>query len=187
MSTDRHGTDPDHRAPSDAASLDHLRTIQNLEHLEAMFNTRPVTLEPPPLAPYFPAFATFINETSPGYHDQLPFTSDELVAAKDVVCCSAELYVAESDRVAALYRTALFKDGHSLEAKPPLSLDSIHVGISRMSSCPALRSGNAVTSEFAEVKNEIGIGDSDPLVQVERYYVSTYKSTAVRLACCSET
>lgn len=97
----------------------------------------------------------------------MPFTSNELVAAKDIVCRSAEFYGDKDERVQALSRTVLFSHEHTLYTRPSLASNKVSVDLTRFCPCPALNStgNNMVNPEYVEVKNEIGTGQSDAIAQ----------------------
>jgi len=148
-------------SPSAGSKHSALRITQNESRKDAVYNSRPYNLTGPPVQIYHPAFATFIRENS----RSIPVgeLTEELKQATKLIHVSLEFFKEESDRKAKLNTLKTFGDLVSPEVNieprtiPPDGITTIF--------CPSAE--QEATIRIVELKNDIGEGGSDPIMQAE--------------------
>ena len=115
----------------------------------------------PPVQIYHPAFATFIRENS----RLIPVgeLTEELKQATKLIHASLDFFKEESDRKAKLHSLGTFGDLVS----PEVNVEARKIypdGITTVF-CPS--AGQEATVRIVELKNDIGEGGSDPIIQAE--------------------
>jgi hypothetical protein len=162
--------------------MDFRHPIQKPNNSDTVYNWRPHELRPPLLAPYFPAFAAFCQELSI-VDESASVSSDELRAAMKIIILSTEFYKDDEERHRSIRSTALFdykRETYSELARPSLAGRSMFPDFHRTCSCPGVGDRRIAHPEFVEVKAEVDVGGSDPIVQAECDYVAVYTSAGVR-------
>lgn len=165
--------------PSDAAKASQQAKLQDPATPHAVYNWRTHGLRPPPLAPYFPAFATFHRELS-AVDEGPPVKPEELRSAMDLIILSTNFYSSGDARLDTVLETALFSyepTRYIKKGQPALANRLMFPDVHRTCACPPIPHG--VHPEFTEVMHEIGLGGSDPITQAECDYVSVYTSDLV--------
>jgi len=157
---------------------------QSCLNLDPVYNWRPHELRPPLLAPYFPAFAAFCQELS-SVDKTASVSPDELRAAMEIIILSTAFHKDEETRRKIIHPTALFGykwATYSKVAQPALAGRKMYPDLHRTCSCPGVGAcGHRIAyPEFVEMKVEVGLGGSDPIVQAECDYVAVYTSEDVR-------
>jgi hypothetical protein len=162
-------------APSTSAKCSNLRIIQTPGHIDAIYNNRPPELTGPPIQIYHPVFATFIRELFDTTTTLLPRTLD---MARELIDVSLEFYESELQRKAQLQKLK-FWDSISIESTDYiLDKSAIHPDGSITVHPP---DGHRTAILIVELKNEIGEGSSDPIMQSERSWASICCSSMVGL------
>ena len=161
-------------SPSAGSKLSALLDTQRIEREDAIHNYRPPNLVGPPIQIFNPAFAMFIREMSKPY-DTMEFTAGELSKALDFIDVSLDYYTDES------YRRSKVDDLQVLGRLD--SLDKLFdpkstgpAGIVTVM-CPTGKREAVIC--LIEMKNEIGLGGSDPIAQAECGYVLICSSNKV--------
>jgi hypothetical protein len=139
-----------------------------------VYNCRPPDLSGPPIQIYHPAFATFIRESLDTTTELTPETLD---MARELICASLEFYEDESQRKAALEKLTFWKSILSTDH----NLDSSSICADGSTSACS-RGSRRIPVQIVELKNEIGEGGSDPIVQAERSHAAIFCSTRVGLS-----
>lgn len=151
-------------APSSAAKVSALRSIQKPSRVNAVYNCRPLDLYGPPIQIYHPVFASFIRDS---LDTRAELTPDILDTALHLINSSLWFYKDELRRRAALVKLRFWG-----------SMSTIEFDIGKTAICPngvltvEHPKGNKMVVEIVELKNEIGEGGSDPIMQAERSYAS---------------
>ena len=161
-------------SPSVGSKYSALLANQREERKDVVYNHRPHLLTGPPVQIYNPAFVTFIREMS---HPPttLEFSDKELDNALDFIDASLDLYESKFNRQSKIDDLRVL--GRLIS--PEITIDARVVtpdGTTTIT-CPA--SKQEVTVRIVEVKNEIGEGGSDPIVQAECGFVLICSSKEV--------
>ena len=159
-----------------AAKLSKLLEAQHESRKDAVYNNRPHHLTGPPVQLYHPAFAKFIREISrpvkPG-----DLTHEELEEAARFIDASLDFFRDES------YREKCLNDLDGtlgrFTAFELMSVDArlINPGGTTTVLCDSAEKEAVV--RIVELKNEIGEGDSDPIMQAECGFVLICSSEMV--------
>jgi len=160
-------------SPSNAAKCSNLRTIQNPDNLDAVYNNRPSELSGPPIQIYHPAFAAFIRES---LDTTITLTPEMLDMAKELIDVSLNFYEDELHRRTELENLELW--GSILSTDYILDKSIVHSDRSTTVHPPDV---HRTAIQIVETKNEIGEGGSDPILQAERSYSSIFCSSEVSL------
>lgn len=173
-------------SPSAGAKLDSLQRTQTTSHPDAIYNCRPLSLQPPPITIYHPVFAKF-TQLMMEPCEKLQFSCEELENAFEFIVSSLAYYSSEADRQAAI-------QGISYVAIDILRQTTITLGGRKhtpdgvsMSICPVFPvKGRMAIKGFADIKSDIGTGGSDPISRTECAYVAVYSSDEVSQTCFLE-
>lgn len=154
-------------SPSTGAHLDTLRRTQKMIRLDATYNSRPPSLEPPPISIYHPVFGQFTRLMAES-HENLDFTQEELEHAMKFILASLPFYDTEVERKDEI-RALKIVHGHILMGAPMASGSAnpdgcVYIVLKQFDDI-------AIPILILELKNEIGTGDSDPMSQSECCYV----------------
>jgi len=146
------------------------------ERQDAVYNHRPLGLSGPPIQIYNPAFVTFIREMSHPY-DAMEFSDEELEMALKFIITSLDLHQYKSGRRGKANELRAL--GYLLGEK--ILVDSGVITLDGMTNvmCPTIQ--QEATVRVAEVQNEIGEGDSDPITRAECDFVLICSSEKVHL------
>jgi hypothetical protein len=156
-----------------ATSADRLNT-QKINKKDAILNFRPVWLTSPPVAVHHSVFAKFVqmmvdDETN------MAIGSAQLEKALEFVLAAAEYYEDETQRAAALRPF--------LQDALPISHELFSFESQKLTPDHCRSSGTIhffpVLSALLELRNEVGEGGSNPLVQAECDYVAVSCSEEV--------
>ena len=159
--------------PSRAAKCSNLRNIQNPGHLDAIHNNRPLGLSGPPIQIYHPAFATFIRES---LDTTTTLTPETLDMARELINVSLEFHEDELRRKTELEKLEFWRSILSTDYASDSTVIDPDGSITVRP-----HGGRRTAIRIVELKNEIGEGKSDPIMQAERRYVSIFCSTGVGL------
>ena len=144
---------------------------------DAVYNSRPYTLTGAPVQLYHPAFARFIRGiSSPVDTGELPH--EELDRAADFIYNSLNFFEGEADRQERLKAVKgvlgnLSSGQIKVDARiiKPDGTTTVHCGSAEKD----------VYVRIVELKNDIGVGDSDPIAQAECGFVLICSSEMVAL------
>ena len=158
-------------APSSTAKVSALRSIQVSTRVDAVYNCRPPALSGPPIQIYHSVFATFIRDS---LDTSKELTPDLLDMALKLINSSLEFYKDELARRSALEVLQCWGDIYTTEFR--VGSTSIRPdGVLTVKKSI----GPRMVFEVVELKNEIGEGGSDPIMQAERSYASIVSSEDV--------
>ncbi|KAI0084609.1 hypothetical protein BDY19DRAFT_1060168 [Irpex rosettiformis] len=172
--------------PSRAAEQIEITKTQSTSQEDAVYNGRPIQLLQPPVAVWHPLFAKFrrLMSMSP---ETLKFSPSQLDRAREFMVVSAKFYPSDSARAYELCRN------------PPLVLPECFKEISIPGRIVETDGGATVRSSsssgeileafplFMEVRSEIGLGHTDPLIRAQCGYKTIYcseKYTPIRRRSC---
>ncbi|KAI0094198.1 hypothetical protein BDY19DRAFT_8862 [Irpex rosettiformis] len=176
-----------HCSPSKAAQPSTAHDTQKKTEKDAIYNGRPIELLQPPITLWHPVFAKFRRLMSiPA--ETFRFSHDQLDRAKRFIVVSSKIYKQETERHSQLSENSPF-------ARPGCFTERILLnGQVRpdggASIWVKLPDGTSVEvfSCFTEIKNEVGVGDADPLMQAQSTYRAIYSSELLKpirmLSCC---
>ena len=166
-------------APSSASKLPALLNIQSSTQEDAIYNGRPIELLQPPIAIWHPVFAKF-RRLMALPTESLEFSHEQLDRARRFIVVSSAFYSDVSERHSLLKSYSPFtRQGcfdETFELDGTVKLDGGTAVWLRLSDGQPLK---AFTS-LIEIKNEIGLGNADPLTQAECDYRSIHSSVQVR-------
>jgi hypothetical protein len=165
-----------HRDHSAAAQNTTLKSAQALDNSQRVFNGRPTALTGPCLSIYHPIFQTFMQEyKSPVYPHQIDPL--DYAHAKLFVCSSVEYFKDEDARFDAIKPSLQYFFGETFQFQGRMNSDErywvpnghapVTCGLYK-SSEPGYRWMVACVNEL---KNGIGVGNSDPVEQGQQVYV----------------
>jgi hypothetical protein len=161
-------------SPSAGSKHSALSVDRGEERKDAVYNHRPHLSTGPPVQIYNPAFATFIREMS---HPPatLEFSDKELGNALEFINITLDFYEDKVDRRSKIDELQVL--GRLIS--PEINIDArvITPDGTTTITCPASR--QEATIRIVEVKNEIGEGGSDPIVQAECGFVLICSSKEV--------
>ena len=151
-----------------------MRAIQHSSRKDAVYNNRPQHLTGPPIQIYHPAFTTFIREISRPA-DVGTLSHEELDAAAELISASLDFFAEESDRLTKLNNLKALGDLISPDIK--LNARTITLDGTTAVYCPSAKQDAIV--RIVELKNDVGEGASDPIMQAECGFVLICSSEMV--------
>ena len=157
-----------------------LRETQKEDHIDAIYNGRPIELTAPPIEIYHPVFAKFRREISVPI-DKASFSPDELEQASDLVTNSLAFYEDEIDRVVKISNQMRALVHDNVLNQTGIIWDNGRTFTPDGSIFASCRNREPGVTAFIEVKNGIGEGLSDPIYQAQCDYVLYYSGKDV---CC---
>ena len=161
-------------SPSTGAILSTLSVTQEWTRGDAIYNNRPPSLIAPPVQIYNPAFVTFIREMSHPC-STIEFSHKELDKALRFIYASLGFYGDKSDR------RAMVHDLHALGNlfPPEINLRSRIIEPDGTATVRCHTTNQEAIVRIVEMKNEIGEGRSDPIMQAECGFVLICSSEEV--------
>lgn len=168
--------------PSTGAHASEMRTQQSLKKIDAVYNGRPLSLLPTPIVLYHPVFAQFTRDLSSDLH----CTSQELVAARNLIAISSQFFKLELDRqneMAEVLRTMFGKRGVVLHETTFSTSRSTCKSDGHHSAECWNQSRNGQTPEAFDLlvqwKPDFGEGTCNPMSQAECVYVALCSTDTV--------
>ncbi|KAK7454500.1 hypothetical protein VKT23_011254 [Stygiomarasmius scandens] len=169
--------------PSEDAINSHLLKTQKKDRADAVYNYRPLFLGGPPITIYHPVFSEFAQAMSVPT-DTLEFTIDELEKAKLLMKVSCDRYEDVHARRGDLHDILVgFQSNCSVHYSNARKSSFYFPDGMKVVNCDGIKTCPA----FQEIKNEIGMGGSDPMDQCECDYVKSVTSNEyapIRNASC---
>ncbi|CAE7056366.1 unnamed protein product [Rhizoctonia solani] len=148
-----------------------------------ILNGRPASLAGPPTVLYHPVFGRFLkNLQSPE-----PLSANNYKDTDKYFVASQDLYAEEQSRKPDSARKSAVRDGSTRDLLGPL-LGGLLVNAGEPGTHPdgVAVTDNAVWCMIMEMKNEIGMGGSDPSIQASESYARVWKTLRdpVKRCCC---
>lgn len=167
------------KPPSTGAQAGEMRRQQRSRNVDAIYNGRPISLSPTPITIYHPIFSQFARDAS----DDSALTKEELETADNFISISSVFYVDEGERQEKLQNVlaSLFRGCGviSRETTFPVGTSSVKPNGHASTVCP--NHGFAAAFRlFMEMKNGVGEGGCDPLLQAECVYIALISRDTVR-------
>ena len=160
-----------------------LSSVQKSSVPDAVYNCRPLTLAPPPVSIYFPAFASFARDMNRHIES---FTPQELDLAMGIVTASLSIYPLEAQRQAELRSQFAGTDFPKFLVPHPLNLSNSNTSTFTPDGAIDHPKGRfRILRVIVELTNEMGT--SDYLAQAECGYKMLYASSDVSPALSSLT
>jgi len=165
-----------HLPPSTAARNSELRSTQTPDNIQAVYNGRPTVLTGPCLSIYHPVFQAFMQEyDSPVDPDRISLL--DYTTANQFVCSSVEYFNTEQDRFNAISAALQhflgpdFMYHGSMHSDRNYWTPDGHALVKCSLYAPHERGHRWMVKCINEIKNGIGIGNSDATEQCEQGYV----------------
>ena len=166
--------------PSTGAMNSTLHKTQVVGKIDAIYNGRPLELAAPSICIFHPVFARFLHELAQPIN-KASFTVAELKDTHDLVTNSLAFYKIKTDRIKNIkFALSVLVDSLVLNESRVACRDTCFTSDGYVTvHCTKLK--GIAASTFTEVKNGIGEGGSDPLLQAQCDYVAFHSDEDVSL------
>ncbi|KAI0089695.1 hypothetical protein BDY19DRAFT_119915 [Irpex rosettiformis] len=173
-------------SPSTSARLSTSRWNQQNTEPDAIYNGRPIDLLQPPIALWHPVFSKFRRLMSiPA--ETLEFSHGELDRARRFVVASSENYDDDHERCSQLSDNSPFARSGCFAERWMLDGEVTSDGGTSTSVNVPYAESVEVFSCFVEVRNEVGVGSLDPMMQAQCTYramCSSRQFKPIRMRSC---
>ncbi|KAF9476230.1 hypothetical protein BDN70DRAFT_897494 [Pholiota conissans] len=169
------------QSPSSGAKLDSLKTTQNVSRPDAIYNSRPLTLQPPPISIYHPVFAKFTQLMATPYTN-MDFSYEELEQAIKFIASSLPFYEDEKSRQDSILGLASVASGILTSSAFNLKSGMFSPDGVCSVECPVFTEKYQSTQAVMGIQvleSEVGTGGCDPAAQAECAYVAICSSDEV--------
>lgn len=173
-------------SPSAGAKLNVLQVTQRKTRPDAVYNWRPMSLQPPPISVYHPTFAKFTRLMSMQLEDE-EFSHDELQSAFEFIISSLEFYTNEETRQMCLKGIQSIDRNILQQTRIFLTSGNLTPDGYSQSPTPVFPPGSRMAYKaFQHLKAEVGTGSCDPMAQAECAFLAVYSSDEVSHVCVFE-
>ena len=159
--------------PSSAAKVSEMSKSQTQTQEDAIYNGRPIELLQPPIAIWHPVFAKFRHMMSVPLETK-EFSPQQLERATRFMVASSELYLNETERQGGLKEHSPFVRPGCFSLRSEMDEKVLPDGgattLIRVSKSQPFE--REVFLLLTEIRNEIGTGSADPLMQAQCAYRS---------------